>query len=113
MKGRVPLVAAGLGLIDAMAVNTPFVWWTHFFHSDSQTRSIVIGKTVISTLVGLTFSYRLHTSFSYNKLGRTVRLDLLDVHQAAPFAKSGVDDVLDSNRGSGQHPRNEARSLRD
>ncbi len=94
MKARTPLIGAGLGLIYATAVNTPFLWLTHFAQSDSQTRSIVIGQAVLWTLVGLTLSYRLHTAFSYNKLGRTVRLDLLDVRQVGPFAKNGVDDVL-------------------
>jgi hypothetical protein len=54
----------------------------------------VIGQAVTWTLVGLTLSFRLHTAFSYNKLGRTVRFDLLNVRPIAPFAKNGVDDVL-------------------
>jgi hypothetical protein len=54
----------------------------------------VIGQAILWTLVGLTLSYRLHTAFSYNKLGRSIRLDLLDVRKVASFAKNGVDDVL-------------------
>lgn len=94
MKIRVPLIGAGLGLFYALIANTPLLWIADFVHSNSLTQSIVIGQAVLWTLVGLTLSYRLHTAFAYNKLGRTIRLDLLDVHQIAPFAKSGVDDVL-------------------
>ena len=94
IKARVPLVGAGLGLFSALIVNTPFSWLADFVSSDPETRSIVIGQAVLWTLSGLTLSYRLHTAFAYNKLGRTIRLDLLDVRKIAPFAKNGVDDVL-------------------
>jgi uncharacterized membrane protein (DUF485 family) len=94
MKVRVPLIGAGFGLLYALLVNTPLSWLTDFVHADSVTRSIVIGQAVLWTLVGLTLSYRLHTAFSYNKLGRSIRFDLLDISRVAPFAKNGVDDVL-------------------
>jgi hypothetical protein len=94
MKVRVPVIGAGLGLLYALLVNTPLSWLTDFVHADSETRSIVIGQAVLWTLLGLTLSYRLHTAFSYNKLGRRIRFDLLDVSRVAPFAKNGVDDVL-------------------
>jgi hypothetical protein len=94
MEARVPLIGAGLGLIYALIANTPLEWLSDFVSADSQTRSIVIGQAVTWTLVGLTLSFRLHTAFSYNKLGRTVRFDLLNVRPIAPFAKNGVDDVL-------------------
>ena len=94
INARVPLVGAGLGLLYALIANTPLSWLADFVSSDSETRSIVIGQAVLWTLVGLTLSYRLHTAFAYNKLGRTVRLDLLDTRKVAPFAKNGVDDVL-------------------
>ena len=94
MRARIPLIGVGLGLIYALAVNTPLAWLANFVHSDSLTRSIVIGQATLWAVVGLTLSYRLYTAYAYNKLGRTVRLDLLDVRQVAPFAKNGVDDVL-------------------
>jgi hypothetical protein len=87
-------MGAGLGLLYALLVNTPLNWLTDFVHAGSETRSIVIGQAVLWTLVGLTLSYRLHTAFAYNKLGRSIRFDLLDVSSVAPFAKNGVDDVL-------------------
>jgi putative Mn2+ efflux pump MntP len=94
IKARTLLIGMGLGLFYALLVNTPLVWLAEFVHSNPLTRSIVTGQAILWTLVGLTLSYRLHTAFSYNKLGRTVRLDLLDARQVAPFAKNGVDDVL-------------------
>jgi len=94
IEARVPLIGAGLGLLYALLVNTPLAWLAEFFHADSVTRSIVIGQVILWTLVGLTLSYRLHTAFSYNKLGRSIRLDLLDLRRIAPLAKNGVDDVL-------------------
>ncbi len=91
---RIPLIGMGLGLIYALVVNTPLAWLAGFFHANSVARSLVIGQAILWTLVGLALSYRLHTAFSYNKLGRTIRFDLLDVRRVAPFAKNGVDDVV-------------------
>jgi hypothetical protein len=94
IKTHIPVIGAGLGLLFALIFNMPVFYLTEFFQSDAQTRSIVIGQIFVWTLVGLTLSYRLHTAFAYNKLGRTVRLDLLDSQPLAPFAKNGADDVL-------------------
>jgi hypothetical protein len=94
MKARVPIIGAGFGVVYALAFNTPLLWLTNFTVSDSQTQSIVIGQTILWTFVGVALSFRLHTAFAFNKLGRSVRLDLLDMRQVAPFAKNGVDDVL-------------------
>ncbi len=94
INARLPLIGMGLGLIYALLVNTPLAWLGDFFHENSVARSIVIGQAILWTLIGLALSYRLHTAFSYNKLGRTVRFDLLDVRRVAPFAKNGVDDVI-------------------
>jgi putative Mn2+ efflux pump MntP len=94
INARVPLIGMGFGLLYALLVNTPLAWLGDFFHANSVARSIVIGQAILWTLVGLALSYRLHTAFSYNKLGRTVRFDLLDFRRVAPFAKNGVDDVV-------------------
>jgi hypothetical protein len=39
-------------------------------------------------------SFRLHTAFCFNKIGRTAHIDLLDVHRYEPFARNGVNDVM-------------------
>jgi hypothetical protein len=91
---RLPLIGMALGLIYALLVNTPLAWLGDFFHANSVARSLVIGQAILWTLLGLVLSYRLHTAFSYNKLGRTVRFDLLDVRRVAPFAKNVVDDAV-------------------
>jgi hypothetical protein len=94
MKTRVPLVGAGFGFAYALAFNTPLHWLIDFADSDFQTQSIVIGQAVLWTSVGMVLSFRLHTAFAFNALGRSVRLDLLDLRAISPFAKNGVDDVL-------------------
>lgn len=94
IRARVPLLGMTIGLVYALTVNMPLVWLVGFPQLGFQVQSIVIGQVFLWVVVGLTFSYRLHTALSFNKVGKTVRRDVFDTSIYGPFAKNGLDDVF-------------------
>lgn len=94
IKARVPLIGMAAGLLYALTVNMPLVWLAGFPQLGFQLQSIVIGQAFLWMVVGLTFSYRLHTALSFSRIGKTVRRDIFDTRVYGPFATNGLDDVL-------------------
>lgn len=94
MRWRTPLVGVALGMTYGLAANTPTEWLTDFGQLGAGIQSLVVGQTLMWMIVGFALSYRLSTAVAFNRIGKTVKANILDTTAYGPFARNGVDDVL-------------------
>lgn len=94
IRGRTVLLGVLIGFLYGLLFNVPAEWRNFFGSLGFLLQSIVVGQVFLWTIVGLVLAYRLHTAFSFYKMGKIVPIDLYDTSKYGSFARNGLDDVF-------------------